>query len=50
MLGEIFKRGWKVRHIELSIGRTYLIKFFRDVGEDKSRIVQRKIRVSKSFF
>ena len=41
-LGEIFKRGWKVRHIELSIGRTYLIRFFRDIGEDKSRAVLKK--------
>ena len=42
MLGEIFKRGWKVRHIELSIGRTYLIRFFRDIGEDKSRVTIKK--------
>ena len=42
ILGEIFKRGWKVPHIELSIGRLYLIRFFRDVGGNKSRPVQKK--------
>ena len=42
LLAEIFKRGWKVRHIELSIGRMYLIRFFRDVGGDKSRAIHKK--------
>ncbi len=42
ILSEIFKRGWKVPHIELAIGRTYLIRFFRAVGGNRSRTIQKK--------
>ncbi len=42
ILSEIFKRGWKVSHIEPAIGRTFLIRFNRDVGGQKSRTVQKK--------
>ena len=42
ILSEIFKRGWKVPHIELSMGRTYVIRFFREVGGKKSRTIHKK--------
>lgn len=37
LVGEIFKRGWKVSAIELNHGRQYIIRFLRDVGGTKSR-------------
>jgi hypothetical protein len=47
ILEEIFKRGWKVSHIEPVIGRTFLIRFNRGVGGQKSRTIQKKDRSLK---
>ena len=41
-LSNIFRRGWKVSHIDLSVGRIYSAKFFREVGDQKSRMRQKK--------
>ena len=42
LLLEIFKRGWKVTALDLNIGRTYVIRFNRNVGGEKSRTYTKK--------
>ena len=42
LLLEIFRRGWKVNGLELGVGRTYGIRFHRDVGGEKSRTHTKK--------
>lgn len=42
LLVEIFKRGWKVSGLDLVSGRTYSVRFRRDVGDDKSRTFVKK--------
>jgi len=37
LISEIFKRGWKVSTVELGRGKNHVIRFFRDVGDNRSR-------------
>jgi hypothetical protein len=42
LLLEIFRRGWKVNGLDLGSGRTYGIRFHRNVGGEKSRTYSKK--------
>ena len=37
LISDIFKRGWKVSTVELGRGKNHVIRFFRDVGDNRSR-------------
>jgi hypothetical protein len=42
LISEIYKRGWKISTLELNKDSKYLIRFFREVGDTKSRIFTEK--------
>jgi len=42
LISEIYKRGWKISTLELNKDSKYFIRFFREVGDTKSRIFTEK--------
>jgi hypothetical protein len=50
LLAEISKRGWKVSSVDLENGRNHKARFFRGVGENKSRTFTKIAPTLKSLF